>query len=106
MLVADMDRAIAVERHAGRLHQDLHQAAINPAGLVFEDLAVDVIIAGAERGQNGVARFIQLSGGDDDLALIAWGACHRGGGLRQNGGGAKRDAGHTEQEQVTHTGTP
>ena len=48
VLVADVDRTVAVEGYAGCLDQHLSQTAVDASGLTFEDLAVNMIFAGAE----------------------------------------------------------
>ena len=70
MLVADMDLAVAVLGHAGRLEKDLGQVAIGAAGLVVERGAVEMDVAGAERRLDRVPRAVELARRDDDFIRV------------------------------------
>ncbi len=119
VLVADMDRAVAVERDAGCLDQHLHEAAVDAARLILQYLAVDAIVARAQGRQDRVARFVEPPPRNDDVVRLAAavggrvlrlgrgrgigrGGALRGGGLRTGDGGNERGAGGGQQEEIFH----
>jgi hypothetical protein len=101
MLVTDMDRAVAVERDAGRLHEHLDEAAIEPARLVFQQRAAELVIARAKRRQDVVARIVEPAGGNDDVGRLGR-VVAGGNGLGLGAKGQERGRGHAEQERRSH----
>ncbi len=77
MLVADVNDAVAVLNDAGRLKQRLVERQVRPAGLLFQRLAVEGVLARAERRRDRIAGDVEATAGDDDAAAhcqatLAW----------------------------------
>src|SRR5689334_8349700 len=69
MLVADVDRAVAVLCDARRLQQRLVERQVRTAGLLVERLAIERVLARAERRGDRVASDVQTAACDHNLLL-------------------------------------
>ena len=104
VFVADVDRAVAiiVLRDARRLQQHRLHGAVGAAGLDVEGGAVELVIVGADRGLDRIARLVEPRCDGDGRRGVSGGGRRVGGGVVSESGAGQRGTGYGGTGQRDH----